>query len=134
MAEVSLKIKKKDGTFLELDKSYLQSIESLTQLTSDPSSIQYGAIPNSGSVTAIDIDGEIKKAIENGTIDNSNLQAEFWMNGNRISSHIITDSDYTPDKVFSVQMSDNISKWDATYAGRSLTDSMTAYALLKEEK
>lgn len=132
MAEVSLKIKKKDGTFLELDKSYLQSIESLTQLTSDPSSIQYGALPNSGSATAVDIDGEIKKAIENGTIDNSNLQAEFWMNGNRISSHIITDSDYTPDKVFSVQMSDNISKWDATYAGRSLTDSMTAYALLKE--
>lgn len=132
MAEVSLKIKKKDGTFLELDKSYLQSIESLTQLTSDPSSIQYGALPNSGSATAVDIDGEIKKAIENGTIDNSNLQAEFWMNGNRISSHIITDSDYTPDKVFSVQMSDNISKWDAIYAGRSLTDSMTAYALLKE--
>lgn len=132
MAEVSLKIKKKDGTFLELDKSYLQSIESLTQLTSDPSSIQYGAIPNSGSATAVDVDGKIKKAIENGTIDNSNLQAEFWMNGNRISSHIITDSDYSPNRVFSVQMSDNISKWDATYAGRNLTDSMTAYALLKE--
>lgn len=133
MAEVSLKIKKKDGTFLELDKSYLQSIESLTQLTSDPSSIQYGALPNSGSATAIDIDGKIKKAIENGTIDNSNLQAEFWMNGNRISSHIITDSDYTNDKNYSLKLSNGLSFWDNLYyEGRDLSEPITAYNLLKE--
>lgn len=133
MAEVSLKIKKKDGTFLELDKSYLQSIESLTQLTSDPSSIQYGAIPNSGSATAVDIDGKIKKAIENGTIDNSNLQAEFWMNGNRISSHIITDSDYTTDKNYSLKLSNGLSFWDNLYyEGRDLSEPITAYNLLKE--
>ena len=133
MAEVSLKIKKKDGTFLELDKSYLQSIESLTQLTSDPSSIQYGAIPNSGSATAVDIDGEIKKSIENGTIDNSNLQAEFWMNGNRISSHIITDSDYTNDKNYSLKLSNGLSFWDNLYyEGRDLSEPITAYNLLKE--
>lgn len=133
MAEVVLKLQKKDGTWFEIGKSMLQSVETLTQSTSDSSSIYYGVLSNTGSAEIIDVNGQILKEIEIGNIDNSKSKLEIWVNGNRIARHLVSDSDYyKADSSFTLNFTDNTTKWDSTYPGRQLTDPVSAYELIKE--
>ena len=120
--------------YFDLDKGWIDSVESLSQSTSDPSSIQYGAIANSGSVTIRDLDGEIEDYINDGIISNSNVKTKLMINDNQVQEHILTDSDYnTNKKIFSMQMSNNIRHWDTLiYQGRNLTENESAYTLLCE--
>ena len=94
--------------YYEIDKfNGLQSVESLSQSTSDPKSIAYGVLASSGNANIVDISGEIADMIQEGILPNSNVPAELYVNGNKIQEHIITDSDYNEnDKTFSSQFSD----------------------------
>lgn len=112
----------------------LQSVSSLSQITSDAKSINYGVLPNSTESNIIDINGEIAELIDDGIIQNSNSPIDLYINNNRIQSHIATDSDYNiQNKTFSIQGTDVLDKWGKiTYSGRALTEQTTAYQLLYE--
>lgn len=121
--------------YLELDKSYIDNIESLSQSTSDASSIQYGILANSGSATIRDLDGELEDYIKDNVIDISNVPVQIFVNGNEVQSHITTDSDYSnDDKIISMQMSNKLNKLNQlTYNGKQLINQpLNAYELLKD--
>lgn len=104
--------------YYEIDKfNGLQSVESLSQSTSDPKSIAYGVLASSGNANIVDISGEIADMIQDGIIPNSNVPAELYVNGNKIQEHIITDSDYDIDNIFSIQMSNDLSRLNLYYKG-----------------
>lgn len=134
MAEVSLKLKKKDGSDYEITPlNGLNSVESKSQSTTQPKEIFYGVVPNTGSFEVADYNGEIRKAIEADEIDYSNTQAELDFNGQVINSHITTDSDYNEDTVFSAEMTDTLANWDnINFAGRALTESCSLYVVLSD--
>ena len=134
MAEVSLKLKKKDGSDYEITPlNGLNSVESKSQSTTQPKEIFYGVVPNTGSFEMTDYNGEIRKAIEADEIDYSNTQAELDFNGQVINSHITTDSDYNEDTVFSAEMTDTLANWDnINFAGRALTESCSLYVVLSD--
>ena len=120
--------------YLDLDKSWIDSIESLSQSTSDPSSIQYGVLAETGSANIRDLDGEIADYIKDGIINNSDVPAVLYVNNNKMQSLITSDSDYdNQDKVFNAQFTDLLGKWDGlAYSGRTLTKQTTLYNLLYE--
>lgn len=134
MAEVSLKLKKKDGSDYKITPlNGLNSVESKSQSTTQPKEIFYGVVPNTGSFEVTDYNGEIRKAIEADEIDYSNTQAELDFNGQVINSHITTDSDYNEDTVFSAEMTDTLANWDnINFAGRALTESCSLYVVLSD--
>lgn len=134
MAEVSLKLKKKDGSNYEITPlNGLNSVESKSQSTTQPKEIFYGVVPNTGSFEVTDYNGKIRKAIEADEIDYSNTQAELDFNGQVINSHITTDSDYNEDTVFSAEMTDTLANWDnINFAGRALTESCSLYVVLSD--
>lgn len=134
MAEVSLKLKKKNGSDYEITPlNGLNSVESKSQSTTQPKEIFYGVVPNTGSFEVTDYNGEIRKAIEADEIDYSNTQAELDFNGQVINSHITTDSDYNEDTVFSAEMTDTLANWDnINFAGRALTESCSLYVVLSD--
>lgn len=134
MAEVSLKLKKKDGSDYKITPlNGLNSVESKSQSTTQPKEIFYGVVPNTGSFEVTDYNGEIRKAIEADEIDYSNTQAELDFNGQVINSHITTDSDYNEDTVFSTEMTDTLANWDnINFAGRALTESCSLYVVLSD--
>lgn len=133
MAEVSLKLKKKDGSDYEITPlNGLNFVESKSQSTTQPKEIFYGVVPNTGSFEVTDYNGEIRKAIEADEIDYSNTQAELDFNGQVINSHITTDSDYNEDTVFSAEMTDTLANWDnINFAGRALTNECSLYRVLE---
>lgn len=134
MAEVSLKLKKKDGSDYNITPlNGLNSVESKSQSTTQPKEIFYGVVPNTGSFEVTDCNGEIRKAIEADEIDYSNTQVELDFNGQVINSHITTDSDYNEDTVFSAEMTDTLANWDnINFAGRALTESCSLYVVLSD--
>lgn len=122
MADIKIKIKLKSGGDYEITPaSGLQSFESLNQTTASPDEIFYGVIPNRGSITGTDIDGSIESLIKNGEID-KDCAVEIWENGKQKAAHIITGSEYSPDKDYTIELSNKLSKWDnILYAGYAYT-------------
>ncbi len=122
------------ATNLDLNKAYIDNLDTLTQSSSDATSIQNAILPNSGTVNIADVDGELRDYFEDGIIENSNVPVEIWLNGKKIRSHITTDSDYEENTMLlKLQMTNDISKLDnITYKGRALTSGITAYELFKE--
>lgn len=116
---------------IDIDNSWIDNVESLSQNTSDPSSIQYSVLANSGSATIRDLNGEIRDYIENGIIPNSGVGVGLFINGNKIQEHLTYESDYnTTDKSLSISMTNRLNKLNSMYSGRCLTDSTSAYNLL----
>lgn len=112
--------------------SGLIELESLSQSNSQPKEIYYGVIPNTGSASVNDNYGEINDLINEEIITNSMNNIEIYIDNKKIQHHITTDSDYEDGKVFTMDFENSLSFLEAKYAGRNLTDSMTAYALLVE--
>lgn len=112
--------------------SGLIEVESLSQSNSQPKDIYYGVIPNTGSARVNDIGGEIKDLIDEGIITNSKNNIEIFIDNQKVQHHITTDSDYESGKVFTMEFENSLSFLETKYAGRNLTDPMTAYALLSE--
>ena len=95
--------------YFDLDRGWIDSVESLSQTTSDPSSIQYGMLANSGSANLRDIDGELKDLIVDEVIPNSNVPVELFVNGNKVQCHITTDSDYVEeDKMLNLNLENRL--------------------------
>lgn len=98
--------------YFDLDKGWIDSVESLSQSTSDPSSIQYGVIANSGSANLRDLDGELEDYIKDGIIPDSNAEIKLIINGNQIQEHITSDTQYdTNNKNCSFDMTNLVNNW-----------------------
>lgn len=117
-----------------LDKfNGLKSVSSLSQSNGDAGEVYYGIIPSSGSIEAVDNNGNIAQMIKDGTLPNANVNIDICVNDNTIQKHISSDSDYTVlDKKFKVQLSNTMDKFDIVqYNGYSYKgQSATAYDML----
>ena len=118
--------------YFDLDRGWIDSVESLSQTTSDPSSIQYGVLANSGSAKLRDIDGELKDLIVDEVIPNSNVPVELFVNGNKAQSHITTDSDYVEEnKMLNLNLENRLKFLDTlTFQGAPYQEYQSAYSLL----
>ena len=85
MAKVVLKFETNDanGKKLEIDDGSIVSLNSLSQSSSDSSSINYGCIANTGSMTIVDFNGNIAKQIKDGTMPSSNVDVDLYVNNSR---------------------------------------------------
>lgn len=118
--------------YFDLDRGWIDSVESLSQTTSDPSSIQYGVLANSGSANLRDIDGELKDLIVDEVIPNSNVPVELFVNGNKVQCHITTDSDYVEeDKILKLNLENRLKFLDTLkFQGAPYQEYQSAYSLL----
>ena len=105
--------------YFEIDKrSGLKSVESLSQSTGQPKDIFYGIVPSSGSLEILDLDGEIADMVTDEIIPNSDLNVEIFANGKKVQHHTSSSSDYSRDRIFSVDMSNKLSNLqNLTYGG-----------------
>lgn len=95
---------------LYLDKSWVKSVESLSQSTGQPKEIYYGVVPSSGNIEILDVEGEIYDYINDGIIESSNLPLSIWVGDSLCYSHIIKDSEYN-NKIFPIQNTDILNSW-----------------------
>ena len=101
------------GTPVEVDKRYIESLSSLSQSTSDPSTINYGTLENSGSLNIRDINGKFKELIDNGTINTDSTPVTIFVNDNQVQKHISTDNNYNKNtKEFSLSLSNKLKDLD----------------------
>lgn len=105
--------------YIEIDKtSGLKSVESLSQSTGQPKDIYYGIVPSSGELKIIDIHGEIQDLITEEIIPNSNLNIEVFANGKKVQQHISNNSEYSRDRIFSIEVSNKLDNLqNVTYGG-----------------
>ena len=117
---------------LTLDKSWIKSVESLSQSTGQPREIYYGVVPSSGSVELLDINGELYDMVSDGLINNSNIPLECSINNGKFASQMSTDTDYNQDKILQVQLSDELNKLDSLYypGYKKTTESKSLYDLV----
>lgn len=113
MAQVDIKIVKTDNEANTYNKAWLDSIESTSQCTSDPATIEYGVIANTGSIKLRDLNGQIRKDIESGVLPVSNVETAISVNGNQVQAHLMNDSDYVEsDQTLSLSLTNKLSLLD----------------------
>lgn len=122
--------------YFDVDKGWITSLECLAQSTSNPASIQYGTLGGSGSVQAIDANGELKDYLIDGIISNYNTPAELVINNNTIQSFkTYGGNDYdnnTKNTTISLSTYNTI-QLDKTYNGMPLQASpKSLYWILSE--
>lgn len=116
---------------LELNRAWIDSVESLGQSTSDNTSIQYGFIANSGSVKIRDLDGELLDYVNDGVMTEANVPVQVLLNGKVVRSHITTDSDYdVGNKILSFSLSNTTGLLDRGFSGLYASESKNAYEVL----
>lgn len=119
--------------YLDFNKRWIKSIESLSQSTPDASGITYGVLGNSGSSEILDNNGEIKDYIEDGILDNDNLPLVVYANGKQVQAHITTDSFYSDEaRTLSLDLQNELYKLDTLkYDGYDYpNESKSAYVML----
>lgn len=99
---------------LTLDKSWIKSVESLSQSTGQPKNIYYGVVPNSGRLELLDINGELYDYVSDGIIKNSNVPMSIKVNNKNVQEHISIESDYA-NRTLAVELSDFLSNFDNIY-------------------
>ena len=97
---------------LTLDKSWIKSVESLSQSTGQPKDIYYGITSSNGSSEILDINDELYDYINDGIIGNANLKIDIYANGKSVQSHITKDTSYDNSKILSFELYNSLSKWD----------------------
>lgn len=118
MADVVAKIKLTDGSDLSVGKSFISSLKSVSESTTDASSVHYGILPNTGSLQIQDGNGYISGLIDDGLLPISNLDVEVDFNGSVFQHHITTDSDYnTEDRTLNISLSNSIKDLDILVYG-----------------
>ena len=115
MAEIKILFgsNNEDGSKVEVDKRYIDTLSSISQTTSDPSSINYGSLENSGNVVIYDRNGRIKDLIDEGVIQTEGTPIEIVLNGKTIQHHISTDNTYDKNtKQLTMSLSNKLKNWD----------------------
>lgn len=119
---------------MTLDRSWLKSVESLSQSSGQPKDIYYGVTPNSGRIEIVDINGEIKDYVKEGIIQASDMPIDLYANGKHVQSHISIDSNYNNEsRILTIDLSDSLEKLlDTKYVNRDILLSTNAFVLLKD--
>lgn len=86
-------INRLDNT-LVIDKSWIQSVESLSQSTGQPKEIYYGVTSNRGELSLLDVDRELLDYINDGIINPNELPIDIYLNGRRVQSHMCSSLNY----------------------------------------
>lgn len=133
MAKIQLNLVKSNGTTATYNKAHIKSIESTAQSTSNPSTVEYGILANTGRVEIRDLDGQIRSDIKSGVLPISNVDTAIIVNGKQAQRHIANDSNYVEsDNVLSLSLTNKISLYDnIAFVGLPLSENeMTAYEIL----
>ena len=133
MAKVVLKFNPNSENQFDLDDNDIVTLDSLSQSTPDASGVNYGCIASTGSVSLIDYNGNIAKMIESGELPVSNMGVDVFFNGNKVQSHITTDSSYDENtKELTISLSNTIKDLSSrTFSGYRYPEIYkTAYDLL----
>lgn len=117
------------------NKDWIKSIESTTQSTTNPSTIEYGILANTGRLEMKDLDGSIRADIESGVLPVSNIPVYVSVNGKSVQRHITNDSDYSEkENVLSLPLTNKISLYDnIPFDGMPLSEFETTAEMLFED-
>lgn len=135
MANIKIGLTRESGIIDVYNKQWINSIESTSQSTTDPATIEYGVLANSGSINLRDLDGKIRNDLESGDLPISNVETTISINDTQIQAHLTNDSNYTEsDKTLSLSLTNKLSLFDSmSYNGFPLSETpMTAYELLSD--
>lgn len=114
MADIKIRfgINEEDGTPVEIDKRYIDSLSSLSETTSDASSIKYGTLENSGNLVVYDRNDYIRNLIHDGIIQTEGTPLNIVVNGNTVQKHISADNTYDKNtKQLSMSLSNKMKEW-----------------------
>lgn len=117
---------------LTLDKSWIKSLESLSQSTGQPKDVYYGITPSSGQIEILDRDGEIKDYLQDGLLDPRDLEFQIDTNGYKIQKHISTNGNYS-NTILNLNSTNKLDSWSNIFhKTRMLTNECSLYELLKD--
>lgn len=94
-----------------LNKRWISTAETQSQILARNDTIQYGLLPSSGSLEIIDRNGELYDYVADGILPDSNVYLSFKIGENQISNHLATIDSYDKsDKTLAVTLSDYLER------------------------
>lgn len=132
MVEIKISTQLVDGSTITWDKRQIINVETLSQLNSNPSEINYGVLPSSGTIQILDIDKRIQTLIETEALSTTNLNIQIWVNGKQIRNQKANSIDYNVNEnVLTIGLTDYLSDWnDINVPAKPLTNPISAMDML----
>jgi len=133
MAKLVLDFEKSDGTKMQITDDDIMSVNSLSQSTSDSSTINYGSIASTGSIIIQDKWNQLEEMVLNGDIPASNAKIDLVVNDNVLQSHISSDSSFDDSSnELNITLTNRMGSWDELkYDGYPYpNESRTLYEIL----
>lgn len=135
MAKLVLDFEKSDETKMQITDDDIMSVNSISQSTSDSSTINYGCIASTGSITIQDKWNQLEEMVLNEDIPASNANIDIIVNDNVLQSHISSYSSFdNTSNELNIQLTNKIGEWDTLkYKGYAYPDeSRTLYQILED--
>lgn len=120
--------------YLDLDRGWIQNVESLPQNSTNANEIQYGFCANSGSVKLTDLNGELVEYITDDVIQDSQTPIEIYVNNEKIQTGIMVETQFDKNTAELNSLIDDDFQLisNSKYLPRDLSEAKTANDLLLE--
>lgn len=100
-----------------LTKRNINSLTTISQLTSQPQEALYGVLPNTGSLELLDYKNVLYNYANMGYLQKNSFNVDIYINDKLIQKHIVDDNPYfASSKEMSVRLS-NMEKFNRTIEG-----------------
>lgn len=116
---------------IEMNKYWIREFETQTQRTSDASSIEYGVLANTGSITLIDKDNTLYEKSQLGYLNVNLFSLELYLNNKLTQEHVSTQNPYySSDKNLKLDLSNEVQNWNNITFAQTTYSNTTLYNLL----
>lgn len=117
---------------VDMNKHWIDSFETQSQATANPSGVEYGILANTGNIKLIDKDGKLYNYSKLGYFNANLFSLYLFINGRQVQHHISTSAPYyANNNTLALELTDNISNWNRIIVPEQSFNDTDLYSVLE---
>lgn len=118
---------------VDMNKHWIDSFETQSQATSNPSGVEYGVLANTGSIKLIDKDNTLYEKSKLGYFNINLFSLYLFINGKQVQHHISTSTPYyANNNTLTLELTNDISNWNRIGVPEQSYSQVNLYTILDD--
>ena len=116
-----------------MNKYWIDSFETQSQATANPSGVEYGVLANTGSIKLIDKNSKLYNYSKLGYFNANLFSLYLYINGKQVQHHISTSAPYYANNgTLTLELTNDISNWNRIVVPEQSYSNVTLYHILED--
>ena len=118
---------------VDMNKHWIDSFETQSQATANPSGVEYGVLANTGSIKLIDKNSKLYNYSKLGYFNANLFSLYLYINGKQVQHHISTSAPYYANNgTLTLELTNDISNWNRIVVPEQSYSNVTLYHILED--